>query len=88
MRTLDAWYAHTSVEQINSWISAEVRQRRLGRQEAKEAAEDIAKARTRDSVRVFARRTAQIDGELRIVRDPRAVDRGQPTSRADRPAGR
>ena len=70
MRTLDAWYAHMSVEQINSWISAEVRNKRLGKQEAKEAAQDIAKARTRDSVRVFARRTAQIDGELRIVRDP------------------
>ena len=69
-RTLDAWYAHMSVEQINSWISAEVRNKRLGKQEAKEAAQDIAKARTRDSVRVFARRTAQIDGELRIVRDP------------------
>ena len=70
MRTLDAWYAHMSAEQISSWIDAEVRSKRLGKQEAKEAAQDIAKARTRDSVRVFAKRTGQIDGELRIVRDP------------------
>ena len=70
MRSLDAWYAHMSIEQITSWIGAEVRSKRLGRQEAKEAAQDIAKARTRDSVRVFARRTGKIDGELRIARDP------------------
>jgi uncharacterized protein (DUF2252 family) len=70
MHTLDAWYAHMSAEQISSWIDAEVRSKRLGKQEAKEAAQDIAKARTRDSVRVFVKRTGQIDGELRIVRDP------------------
>ncbi|MGH3396882.1 MAG: DUF2252 domain-containing protein [Streptosporangiaceae bacterium] len=70
MRTLDAWYAHMSVDQITSWISAEVRDKRLGKKEAKEAAQDIAKARTRDSVRVFAKRAGEIGGELRIVRDP------------------
>jgi uncharacterized protein (DUF2252 family) len=70
MRALDAWYAHMSVEQITGWIAAEVRSKRLGKQEAKEAAQDIAKARTRDSVRVFARRTGEIGGELRIVGDP------------------
>ncbi len=59
-----------NVDQIASWISAEVRNKRLGKQEAKEAAQDIAKARTRDSVRVFAKRTGEIGGELRIVRDP------------------
>jgi uncharacterized protein (DUF2252 family) len=70
MRTLDAWYAHMSAEQISGWISAEVRSKRLGKAEAKEAAQDIAQARTRDSVRVFAKRTGQIGEELRIVRDP------------------
>jgi uncharacterized protein (DUF2252 family) len=70
MRTLDAWYEHMNVDQIASWISAEVRDKRLGKQEAKEAAQDIAKARTRDSVRVLAKRTGEIGGELRIVRDP------------------
>jgi uncharacterized protein (DUF2252 family) len=70
MRVLDAWHAHMNAELITSWISAEVRSKRLGKQEAKEAAQDLAKARTRDSVRVLARRTSQVDGELRIVRDP------------------
>ena len=59
MRTLDAWYQHMNVDQIASWISAEVRNKRLGKQEAREAAQDIAKARTRDSVRVFAKRTGR-----------------------------
>jgi len=70
MRTLDAWYAHLSVDQITGWISAEVSSKRLGKKEAKEAAQDIAKARTRDSVRVFAKRTGKFGGELRIVREP------------------
>jgi uncharacterized protein (DUF2252 family) len=70
MCTLDSWYAQMSVDQITAWISAEVRGKRLGKQEAKEAAQDIAKAQARDSVRVFAKRTGEIDGELRIVRDP------------------
>ncbi len=70
MRTLDSWYAHMNADHIASWISAEVRNNRLGRQEARQAADNLAKARTRDSVRVFARRTGDVDGELRIVRDP------------------
>jgi uncharacterized protein (DUF2252 family) len=70
MRTLDAWYAHMNVHQIADWISAEVSSKRLGKKEAKEAARDIAKARARDSVRVFAKRAGKLEGELRIVRDP------------------
>jgi uncharacterized protein (DUF2252 family) len=70
MRTLDAWYAHMSVDQVTGWISAEPSSKRLGKKITRQAALDIAKARTRDSVRVFAKRTGQIGGELRIVRDP------------------
>ena len=70
MRTLDAWYAHMSVDKVTGWISAETSRKRLGKKITKEAALDIAKARTRDSVRVFAKRTGEIGGELRIVRDP------------------
>jgi uncharacterized protein (DUF2252 family) len=70
MRTLDAWYAHMSVDQVTGWISAEPSSKRLEKKITRQAALDIAKARTRDSVRVFAKRTGQIGGELRIVRDP------------------
>jgi len=70
MSTLDAWYAHLNIDEVTRWMSAEVSRKRLGKREEKEAARDIAKARTRDSVRVFSRRTGTVDGELRIVRDP------------------
>jgi uncharacterized protein (DUF2252 family) len=70
MRTLDAWYASMNAEQVADLIEAELRSHRLSRTEAREAAEDLAKARTRDSVRVFAKRAGEVGGKLRIVRDP------------------
>ena len=73
MRTLDAWYANMNVDQITGWIRAEVAAKRMGKKEARDADQDIAKARTRDSVRVFAKRTDKIDGQMRIVRDPPLV---------------
>jgi len=69
MSTLDAWYAHLNIDEVTAWMNAEVSQKRLGRNEERGAARDIAKARTRDSVRVFAKRTGEVGGELRIVRD-------------------
>jgi uncharacterized protein (DUF2252 family) len=70
MRTLDAWYAHLDEEAIHEGIRQAVRRNRLGKKEAREARRDIARARTRDSVRVLARRAGKVEGELRIVRDP------------------
>ena len=70
LRTLDAWYAHMSLDESTGWIEGEINRDRPGKRVAKHAALDIAKARTRDSVRVFAKRTGNVDGELRIVRDP------------------
>jgi uncharacterized protein (DUF2252 family) len=69
MRTLDAWYAHLNVDAIAGEISAQVRGQRLGQKKARRAGLDLAKARTRDSVRVLARRAGKVEGELRIVRD-------------------
>ena len=70
MRTLDAWYAHIEVEQLLEWLRVEVEEERLGKRELREAERDIAKARTRDSSRVFTRLAGEVDGELRIVADP------------------
>ncbi|HTY72602.1 MAG TPA: DUF2252 domain-containing protein [Actinomycetes bacterium] len=70
MRTLDAWYAHLDVEEVDRWMEQEVREKRLGKREHKEVGRDIAKARTRDHVRVFARRVGEVGGHLRIVGDP------------------
>jgi uncharacterized protein (DUF2252 family) len=73
MRTLDAWYSHINVDQITGWISAELDAKRISKREAKEASQDIAKARTRDSVRVLSKRGANVDGQLRIVAEPPVV---------------
>ena len=70
MGTLDAWYAHLDEEAIQEGITHAVRRKELGKKEAREARRDMAKARTRDSVRVMARRAGKVEGELRIVRDP------------------
>ena len=70
MSTLDAWYDQMDVAQLMDSLSSEVEEKRLGKKEAKEAEQDIAKARTRDHVRVLSRLTAEIGGELRIAADP------------------
>jgi hypothetical protein len=68
--TLASWYDHMNVEQVLSWVQTEVAEKRLGKKEGKQATRDVAKARTRDSMRVFAKRADEIDGRLRIVSDP------------------
>ena len=75
--TLEAWYDHMDAEQVMSWVRTEVAANRLGKKEGKQAAKDVAKARTRDQLHVFAKRADEIDGKLRILADP-------PARRADR----
>jgi uncharacterized protein (DUF2252 family) len=70
MRVIDAWYDHLDVDQVFRFVKEAVRDGRLGKAEAKEAVEDIAKARTRDHLRAFAKRTDEVGGELRFVADP------------------
>ena len=70
MRTLEAWYDHLDIERVLDWLRAEVSEKRLHKKEVKRAEEDVAKARTRDSMRVFAKRAGEVEGELRIVAEP------------------
>jgi uncharacterized protein (DUF2252 family) len=70
LSTLDAWYDHLDAGQIMDWIQGEVNAKRLGKQEAEEAAEDVERAQARDHQRVFRKRAGEIAGELRIVADP------------------
>ena len=70
MRTLDAWYEHMRIDKVTGWMKTEVRRNRLAKKNARSVERDITKARTRDSVRVFAKRAGKVDGELRILRDP------------------
>jgi uncharacterized protein (DUF2252 family) len=65
MRKLDVWYAHLDVEQL-----LEERAGTLGRSEVKQTKAELAKARTRDSLRAFSKLTTMVDGEPRIISDP------------------
>jgi uncharacterized protein (DUF2252 family) len=68
--TLEAWYDHMDASEVVRWVRAEVDANRLGKKEGKQAKKDVAKARTRDHMRVLAKRTDEIDGKLRIIADP------------------
>ena len=70
MRGLDVWYEHLEAGMLLKMVRNEVRVKRVGKDEARVTEEMVAKARTRDSTRVFAKRTDEVDGELRIVADP------------------
>jgi uncharacterized protein (DUF2252 family) len=67
--TLGAWYAHVDAQRLLAQVWREVGRGRLSKKEARWAESDIAKARTRDSVRVLARRTTSVEGNLRILPD-------------------
>ena len=70
MRSLDAWYEHLEAGMLLKMVRKEVRVKRVTKDEARMTEEMVAKARTRDSTRVFAKRADEVDGELRIVADP------------------
>jgi len=73
MRSLDVWYEHFEVGMLLKMVRREVRVRRVGKSEARAIEEMAAKARTRDSTRVFAKRAEEVEGELRIVADPPVI---------------
>ncbi len=68
--TLRAWYDHLEAGPLLDEVAREVRRGELGKKSAAKAQDYIAKARTRDSVRVVSRRTDSVDGGLRFVADP------------------
>ena len=70
MSSLDAWYEHLEAGMLLKMVRKEVRVKRVTKDDARMTEEMVAKARTRDSTRVFAKRADEVDGELRIVADP------------------
>jgi hypothetical protein len=72
-RHLDAWYEHFEAGMLLKLVRKEVRVKRVGRSEGEAVEDMVAKARTRDSTRVLAKRADEIDGELRIVADPPVI---------------
>ncbi len=65
IRNLDLWYSHLSVEQAFADFTRGVDPKRLKKQEA-----DVAKARTKDSMKSFEKLTTLVEGERRIISDP------------------
>ncbi len=90
MRSLEAWYEHLEAGMLLKLVHKEVRVKRVSKKEARATEEMVAKARTRDSTRVFAKRADEVDGELRIVADPPLIipieDLIQPGSEWEDPA--
>jgi uncharacterized protein (DUF2252 family) len=73
MGALDAWYDHLEAGVLLKLVHQEVRVKRVSKAEAWAFERDISKAHTRDNTRVFTKRAAEVDGELRIVADPPVV---------------
>ncbi len=71
--TLEVWSDHLEVGELLDRVVEEQRRGRLSRREVREVTADVAKARTRDSVRVLTRRAGAVDGELRFLADPPLV---------------
>jgi len=65
MRTLDLWYARVEVDELARSFSQQASSK-----DAKRLERDLAKARTKDSLKAFSKLTHVVDGEPRIVSDP------------------
>jgi uncharacterized protein (DUF2252 family) len=70
MSGLQAWYEHLEAGELLKLVRQEVAVKRVSKREARAQQDMVAKARSRDSTRVLARRADFVDGELRIVADP------------------
>jgi uncharacterized protein (DUF2252 family) len=68
MRTLDLWYARVDVDELAHSFTEQA-----SSADAKRLERDLAKARTRDSLKAFSKLTHVVDGERRIVSDPPLV---------------
>jgi uncharacterized protein (DUF2252 family) len=65
MRTLDLWYARLDVDDIAAQM-----QQQLNRRQQKRFTRNVAKARTKDSIKAFDKLVRVVDGQPRLVGDP------------------
>lgn len=68
MRDLDVWYERIDVESVITEYRAE-----LGARQRKTLEANVARARTKDSLKAFAKLTHLVDGEPKIISDPPLV---------------
>jgi uncharacterized protein (DUF2252 family) len=65
MPTLDLWYARINLDDIRARFAPQATSKQLSRFD-----KNVAKARSRDSLRAFDKLTHLVDGEPRIISDP------------------
>ncbi len=70
MGVMESWYEHIRVDDVLAWMQRQLQKERLGKDELKLTAREVAKARTRDSIRVSTRLADEVDGHPRFVGDP------------------
>ena len=70
MRNLDIWYARLDIEQLVAGFEAKMSPAEVERLE-----HNLEHARTKDSLKAFAKLTTVVDGQVRIVSDPPLVER-------------
>ena len=68
-RTLDIWYSRIDLEDMMAEID-KARSAKLDKAAMKRAKANVAKGRTKDSLKAFNKLTETVDGELRIRADP------------------
>jgi uncharacterized protein (DUF2252 family) len=68
MRNLDVWYSRVNVDDVVQRVVAVASAKQLSRFE-----KNLAKSRSKDSLRAFEKLTQLVDGELRIVSDPPVI---------------
>jgi hypothetical protein len=70
MRNLDLWYARLDVEQVSRDLEVKLTPEARARMER-----NVEKARTKDSLKAFAKLTVVVDGEVQIVSEPPLIVR-------------
>ena len=68
MRNLDIWYSRIDIDDLLVQVRAEALGKDAKAEKRLEA--NVAKGRTKDSMKAFGKLTQEVDGELRIVGDP------------------
>jgi uncharacterized protein (DUF2252 family) len=62
MNNLEVWYSHLDIESVIQDLGSQVKPKRI-----KRAEKQLAKARTKDSMKAFSKLTEMVDGKPRIV---------------------
>jgi uncharacterized protein (DUF2252 family) len=73
MPTLGVWYDQLETGVLLNLVRQQVRVKQLDKKSARRAEKHVAKAYADDNARVFAKRAAEVDGELRIAADPPVI---------------